>query len=713
MAKNNGMRTTACLIALCLMAMRSEAMMRLPQADRPLSERFANPPAECRILKLVHMLPDDPAAQDSLISTLIEQGFGGMATNVSFQGYVEDEAKWKSFLQTVGKAKAAGMSLWLYDEKGYPSGTAGGITLRDHPEWEARGLLIADATSDGGPVNLDFPPGKLVSAKAYPIKDGILQTEGAVDLTPRDGKLAWDAPAGKWHVMIFTESYLYEGTHSAVSLADKAHYINLLMPEPTARFLEVTHDQYAKRLGNDLGKTFVSTFTDEPSLMSLFFNPMPYRVIPWSPNLPTEFKKRRGYALEPVLPMLIAESGEKGRKARYDFWLTVGELTSESFFGQIQNWCHKHNVASGGHLLLEEPLVTHVSLYGDFFRCTRRLDAPSIDCLTSIPAEVPWPIARLTSSVADLEGRTVTMSETSDHVQRYRPQGDQRPVRVVTEDEIRGTCNRLIVNGINTFTSYYSFAGLSNEQLVETNEWIGRCCTMLKGGHQVADIAVLYPSESLWPDFIPARHWATDSPEPKAIDETYHKVSNRLWEDGRDFTYVDSRAIAESKVQGRELVHGKLKWKVVILPHADTLPIKAWERLSEFVRSGGRVIAVGTRPMNSESEFPSSKVQAMFRNARDGFVFLQSDEKLREVLDSMLERDVIAGGPIRYTHRRIEAHEVYFLINDGDKPWTGKVKLAVKGVGEEWDPATGKMTSLESGGVDLSLGPYGGMLFRW
>ena len=692
--------------------------MRLPQSDRPLSERFANPPAECRILKLVHQLPDDPAAQDTLINTLIEQGFGGMATNVSFDGYVENEAKWKSFLQTVGKAKDAGMSLWLYDEKGYPSGTAGGITLRDHPEWEARGLLIADATSDGGPVSLDVPPGTLVSAKAYLVKDGILQTEGAVDLTPRDGKLAWDVPTdrdarsggtptGKWHVMVFTESALYEGTHSAVSLADKAHYINLLMSEPTARFLEVTHGQYAKRLGNDLGKTFVSTFTDEPSLMSLFFKEMPYRVIPWSPNLPIEFKKRRGYDLDSVLPLLIA--GENGQKARYDYWLTVGELTSENFFGQIQDWCHKHKLASGGHLLLEEPLVTHVSLYGDFFRCTRRLDAPSIDCLTSIPAEVPWPIARLVSSVADLEGKTVTMSESSDHVQRYRPQGDTRPIRVVTEDEIRGSCNRLMVNGINTFTSYYSFAGLSQEQLVRINEWIGRCCTMLKGGHQVADIAVLYPSESLWPEFIPARHWATDSPEPKLIDEIYHKVSNRLWEAGRDFTYVDGRAIAEAKVKDGWLIFGKLRWRVVILPHADTLPIKAWEKLAEFVRAGGVVIAVGARPTNSETEFPSAKVRAIGKS----FAFLQSDEQIPEALDSKVTKEVIAGGPIRYTHRRIEGREVFFLINDSDKPWTGKVEFAVNGPGEQWDPATGKMMKLQSGDIDLSLGPYGGMLFRF
>ena len=46
--------------------------------------------------------------------------------------------------------------------------------------------------------------------------------------------------------------------------------------------------------------------------MSLFLRRMPYRVLPWSPDLAAEFKKRRGYALEPVVPALVAEAGTRG-----------------------------------------------------------------------------------------------------------------------------------------------------------------------------------------------------------------------------------------------------------------------------------------------------------------------------------------------------------------------------------------------------------------
>lgn len=708
--------------------------MLLPQTDRPLAERFAAPPAESRILKIIHSWPDEPA-QEALLRRLISQGFGGVVCNVSFTDYLESEEKWQAFVRAVHRAKEVGMALWLYDEKGYPSGTAGGLTLRDHPEWQARGLLIAETICEGGPVTLELPPGQLRRASAFPLRNGHIQVDQAIDLSGRvqAGKLAWTAPAGRWWVVAITESFLYEGTHSSVSVGDRRPDINLLMPEPTARFLEVTHERYAAHLGPDLGRWFVSTFTDEPSLMSLFLRPMPYRVLPWAPALPEEFQRRRGYPLEPVIPQLLADAGGSERKVRYDFWQTVAELVAENFFGQIQQFCRRHGLLSGGHLLMEESLLAHVPLYGDFFRCLRCLDAPGIDCLTSIPSEVPWFIARLIGSAADLEGRRVTMCETSDFSQVYRPAGDSRPVRQVTAEEIRGTCNRLLLGGVHTITSYYTFQGLSDEQLRHLNLWVGRCSTMLAGGTQVTDLAVLYPIESLWPRFVPARHGATDSAAAAAVEQAYSHVHGALYAAHRDFTFVDSRALAEALVEEGTLRYGELRWRVVILPGVDTLPLAAWENLARFWRRGGGVIAVGALPTHSESEFPCPRVQAlakeMFGPSREPHVHTHAaggvgiylppgaETLLPTVLDALLEPDVKASGspsPLRATHRRVAGHEVYFLINDSPAPWQGAVSLAVSGPGERWDPATGERTEVASGeALSLSLEAYGGVLLRF
>ena len=706
-----------------------------PGEDRPLRERFAVPPAGARILPIRHILPTEPDAQDAMLRDMAEKGFGGMATNVNFDQYLKSDAYWEDFTRVLGEAKKLGMSLWLYDERGYPSGNAGGQTMEGHPEWEARGLMIAQAESRGGAVALDCPPGDLFRAAAFPVKEGRLDLAGAVDLGPHvaERKLSWNAPEGLWRVMAITEGPLYEGTHAQVSLCDKLPYVNLLMPEPTARFLELTHGAYAARLGDDLGQWFVSTFTDEPSLMSLYMRPQPWSVLPWAPNLPGEFERRRGYPLAPAVPHLVWGGGAEAAKIRHDFWKTVGELVSENYFGQIQEWCAKHRIRSGGHLLLEEAILTHVPLYGDFFACLRRLDAPSMDCLTSIPSEVPWQVGRLVSSAAGLCGREVTMSESSDHSQHWRPEGDTRPRRLVTEAEVRGSLNRLLVSGITTFTSYYTFNGLTPEELVRLNEWTGRCGAMLKGGVQVADTAVLYPAETMAARFLPSRDWVRDAPAgARQVQETYDIASRALYLSGRDFTYVDGRALAEAEVRDGTLRAGGMAWRVVVLPCADTLPIAAWRNLRALWKSGGAVVALGALPENSESEFPCAEARGLAAEmfggkpagtanpgAAGGFALLLDHGQeglLARAVDAAAPPHVLVpkDSPLRTTHRRIDGREVYFIINDGGEPWGGEIGLRAEGAGEQWNPADGTVSPVaDPAAIPLQLEPHGGMLFRF
>jgi hypothetical protein len=717
---------------------------RFTAPDGPLTERFARPPAAHRILKIIHGWPDDPAQQDRLRATLLAQGFGGVVCNVSFDDYLESPARWRTFTRAVQAAKADGLALWLYDEKGYPSGNAGGLVLRDHPEWEAEGLLVADQECGPGPVTLAVPPGRLVLAAALPLDERPAQPPVAktkagghrqrIELPAAvDGRITWTAPAGRWRAVVITRSRLFEGTHAEGNLWQKMPYVNLLQAAPTRRFLELTHGRYAGHLGPDLGRWFVAAFTDEPSLMSLFLRRMPYRPLPWSAELPAEFQRRRGYALEPVLPdLVLTGGGAAAARHRCDFWRTVGELVSENYFGQIEAYCRALNVPSGGHLLAEENIVNHVPLYGDFFRCLRRMGSPGIDCLTSVPVDVPWYIARLAASAAELEGRALVMCETSDHAQVWRPPGDPRPRRVVTEAEIRGTVNRLLAAGVNVITSYYSFTDLADDALRRLNEWVGRCATMLQGGHQVADIAVVYPVESLWTQFVPAPHWANASAGANRIGHLYRGALEALFEARRDFTVVDAETLATAKVEGDALARGPLRWRVVVLPGVDTLPWAAWRNLEKFVRRGGVVIALGALPANSEKDFPSRRVtrlsRAMFGEGgqpavrqvgagRGVWLGAGSEGLLPQVLDQALAPDVAVtpkDAPVRVTHRRVGGQEVYFLINDSGAPWQGTVRLSARGPGRQWDPANGTSRAIAApDALDLQLDSYDAALLTF
>jgi hypothetical protein len=716
--------------------------------------RADDPPAADRILKIIHGWPDDPKAQDDLITRLSRQGFGGVVSNVSFTNYLEDDSRWTAFVHAVNAAKAAGWSLWLYDERGYPSANAGGLVLKDHPDDEARGLLIAEADTDSSTdVTLARPPGTLVVAAAYPLVDGHIDMTGRVDLSASrsDNTLHWKAPepaTRRWRVLIATEARLYDGTHADGNLHQKMPYPNLLDPEPTARFLALTHDRYAAHLGTDLGRYFESTFTDEPSLMSVFLRPMPYRVLPWSRAMTSEFARRRGHDLNiaDTVAQLTFNSTDPAADARlrYDFWLTVAELVSENYFGQIQTWCHQHNLASGGHLLYEEPIVSHVPFYGDIFRSYRRLDAPSIDCLTSLPPEVPWAIARRASSVADLTGHSLVMSETSDHSQRYRTKDDTRPVRNVTEAEIRGTINRLAVAGVNRQTSYYAFAGLDDDALNRLNAWTGRLGAHLTGGHQMTDIATVYPIESLWTRFVPSKHLTRDATDAQEIANIDTAALNALFAHQRDMTVIDAQAIVKSTVDPSGILrHGPLAWRVVILPGVDTLPMAAWERLRDLIRAGGIVVSLGHRPASSETAFPDARVQAIAEEmfgptstSGDPSVHVTpsggagvwlpqgSEPLLTAALDGLIDPDVRLIGltpgarpsPLRVTHRQMSDEDhVYLLINDSGAEWSGEVRLsAVTGPGERLDPATGRVQVVaDPTSIRLDLEPYAAVLLHF
>ena len=79
-------------------------------------------------------------------------------------------------------------------------------------------------------------------------------------------------------------------------------------------------------------------------------------------------------------------------------------MVADAYFGTISDWCRAHGFKSGEHLMGEESFNFHVSHYGDSFRCMRRLDAPSNDCLTSISSQVPWLAALFAGSARELNG---------------------------------------------------------------------------------------------------------------------------------------------------------------------------------------------------------------------------------------------------------------------------------------------------------------------
>jgi len=697
-----------------------------PPDEAALRKGWLNPPPAYRMNRNLHDFPLDPAGQDALIRVTLDDGWGGFALNTPFREYLTDKGM-KATKRFCEAAKAEGMDLWLYDERGYPSGNAGDLVIKEDPSWECMGLFFKHATVTAGPVTFEMPPGKPVRIVAFPVREGKPDCSKPTDLTALyDGaRLKWTAPAGTWVLFAATKHPLYEGFQAAAKGGGKvgARYPSLMVPEVTEAFLRITHEKYARGMGQNLGKYFTSTFTDEPSLMAVPFHSCKHKhaVVPWKEVLSREMQKRHGYRPEEKLVELYFDDGPVGQKVRYQYFHTVGDLIARNYFGKIKTWCEAHRFRSGGHLLLEETMIAHVPLYGNIMQCFRAMHAPGIDILSCYPRNMPVHSPKLAASAAELAGHRTVMSEPC-------PVADRTPTdrRDPPTEAVRGHLNLLLLGGVTDFNCYLRLNRSNREEKRQINTYVGRVNWMLQGGDTASDIGVVYPIESLWTKFTPRYHKVSGwnavrgaTPAANQIDQTFQGVSRFLFEHRWEYTHLDAKALMDGKAEGGRLIHRAFQFRVIVLPSVSTLPAEAWARLLEYAKQGGKILALRETPLNSDARFPDAAVRDAFAKlirTRPNVVFMKewTGKALEKRLATWLERPVRLEDetlPLRLAHRRVRGEERLFLVNDSAKEARTRVIFRVPGNLEEWDPATGRVRSVPNR-PEILLRPYHGKVYR-
>ena len=173
---------------------------------------------------------------------------------------------WKVALAT---AERLDMNVWIYDEDSYPSGFAGGLVPAAMPQSRGRGLFFTE-------VKRAEKPGDGVLA-VFRLADG-----GCEEVTAR-ARGGETLPDGK---------YLVAAVRRAVDSPWHGGkcYVDLLYPGVTQKFLEITLGGYQREIGGQFGKRVPGSFCDEPNLR-------PAGGLPWTDDLPAQFRKRWGYDL--------------------------------------------------------------------------------------------------------------------------------------------------------------------------------------------------------------------------------------------------------------------------------------------------------------------------------------------------------------------------------------------------------------------------------
>ncbi len=693
-----------------------------------MEDSFKNPPEKYRMFQIIHDYYDGDIAKNYK-----KLGFGGVVANVSFNNYLESESAWQKFLKCINDFKSQGLLFWIYDEKGYPSGKAGGLVLKGNPEYEALGVICAQ-TNGAGTIHHKMPVGeKIVGDPIYviavPIKNSKYDLSNKVILTDQVDKnsseLVWNADDGQWCILSFHLNRMYEGTHCVANYSDTLPYINIMDYDAVSRFIELTHSAYEKHCGDAMKGYVQAFFTDEPSLMTLYLKKDEKLLppIPWSRNFAKEFKTRWGYDIIPELPYIFFDIDEKSIYRRLHFWKTVAELIEKNFYGQIQEWCRSNNIASSGHALCEEQIFWHAAFEGDLYHDLRRMDIPGIDILSSNPTNLARanqiPIPKFVSSVAHISGNKLCMSETSSFVERMNN------IPCSFEQRI-GIVNWQYVLGLTCITSYYGINefDLEKGELNIFNEHIGRLGLMLTEGRHVADIAVFYPIHSFWGVYTPTNRIAYEPPlgdRAQKVNSEFGQLSLELLANQRDFDYIDDQAIIESHLEDACMKISGESFKYIILPNCWIMPLDVYQKLEKFIDNGGHIIALGELPGFGMTEDETVKVREISSklSRSEQVVIVENISDIIRVINDRIEPDLAINEPCRelfYLHRKKDGRDIYFISNSLNEQINRKITINCVGTPKLYHPTTGEILPIvyETKGnktiIDLNLKAFEGIL---
>ncbi len=216
------------------------------------------------------------------------------------------------------------------------------------PEW-LEGCTIADVrptaglrVTDLGAKRFDFRFQQF-TADQNGAADAVVRSGSVRFLKVRpaaDGSFDWEAPAGDWTLVRLGFSADGRKNHPA-SVTGEGLEVDKLDGEAVKFHFE----QYVGKLCRYLGEELYGQ--DDYGFRGTLVDSYEVGSQNWTANLPEEFKRRRGYAMDRFYPALVGyvvESGETTDAFFYDFRKTVGELFAENYAGALAEKCHEYGL---------------------------------------------------------------------------------------------------------------------------------------------------------------------------------------------------------------------------------------------------------------------------------------------------------------------------------------------------------------------------------
>ncbi len=668
----------------------------------PLRAGFLNPPADAR--PMMRWWWFGPAVIKPELSrelvTMQKAGIGGVEIQPVYPMALDDPAK--------GIGNLRYLSPEFLDAVSFANRTARSLGLRVS-------ITLGSGWPYGGPgTTLDLAAGCLRVA-SEPITGN---TIAAPQLQPGESIFAAFAVAG-------SEQHYHAATAQRIDLA------TLALPAGTAGrtvlfFISSHTGMQVKRAafgaeGNvldhfsraaidehlhDVAEPLLSAFGSQPPY-SVFSDSLEVEGADWTPNLPEEFLKRRGYDLIPHLPELLAGGTPEADAVRHDWGKTLSELIRENYLAPITAFAEVH------HTLFRS------QTYGDPAVTLADEATPNL-----IEGEgMQWrqfSYCRWATSAAHLYGRNVVSAETWTWL--------HSPAFRATPLDVKAEADRMFLLGVNQFVghgwpysppsagepgwAFYAAAVFNQHNpwfpvMPEITRYLTRVSWLLRQGKPANDVAILLPEDDAQAAFTPGHVSVTDEMSRRITPE----LMSAILDAGYNVDFIDAATIDKL---------GAIPYPILIIPPTTRIPLSTAKLLYRHC-SDLHIVGLGKMPSLApgfldlkDSPQVANVIGHIFQGAECRGQQLDSTAEIAAALHKALPPDLDGAGEttgLGFIHRKLADRDIYFVSNTGNQPVNAQVRFrAQRSWVESWDPDRGRIlsdTRLGDGQrIPVHLAPY-------
>ena len=561
----------------------------------------------------------------------------GVGMNTEYLG----EAFFDAVSFTCDRARERGMVLWLYDEGGWPSGTACGKVLEGRPDLQSQ---VCHLNDDGS-----------IEVRLFP---------GSIHRPP----------------------------------------VDRLNPNATRRFIELTHERYSRAVGRHFGRTIRWVFTDEmhfPGALGTrdipWYDELPEDFLREA-GIPLSENILRGAFESDPMALSIQQ-----RMARVHFMRCVTRRFVEACLNPLAEWCRKHGLKLGGHVpSICSPLGAIRNGFGDLSLCLDAFDAPGMDAVwRHIFPGVAAPYApKQVSSSAHRKGCRRAMSEsfavygqglTLEQMKWVTDFQFVRGVNLMVFSEYPLSTSGPRMLGTRTFLSSVNPLWRHFRLWADYTRRLSWLCSL---GEPAIEAGIIDHSAGLWAGPAEAVEQANTA-MVRALTESQVDY---------DFLPGMDLAKQATVCSDGVLAIGPMRYGSILLSRMSCPDAATLDLLAHFVESGGRLLvqrgagASLLRPGQLSDR--AAALWSLLQEATpaetpsgNGCVIVDAAIRLAQRIPPVVRAESPAPW-LRVMKRRAADHAVYLLVNEDDSSHEISILFNESDTPKELVPETGNMAGV-------------------